>query len=102
MREYFKPGGNFQLVFRRLPGQVILPAMTTYRIELDELELGQLLDGLECRADSWEKTACYHRTGEAPPDFLIEECSDADEADEIASRYRSIISKIEKQRDAQR
>ncbi len=74
----------------------------TYCIELEELDLGQLLDGLEVRADGWEKTACYHKTGSAPPDFLIEECSSAEEADEIAKHYRSIISKIVKQMDAQR
>lgn len=39
------------------PGQVLPPAMAKiYRIELDELDLGQLLDGLEARADAWEKT----------------------------------------------
>jgi hypothetical protein len=73
----------------------------TYRIELDELDLGQLLDGLEARADAWEKTACYHRTGDAPPDFVVEECNDEEEAGQIANHYRSIISKIEKQRDSQ-
>ena len=73
----------------------------TYHIELDELDLGQLLDGLEVRADAWEKTACYHQTGAAPPDFIVEECNDAEEAEQIANHYRSIISKIEKQRDAQ-
>jgi hypothetical protein len=49
----------------------------------------------------WEKTACYHLTGDAPPDFIIEECDDAEQAEMIANHYRSIISKIEKQRDAQ-
>ena len=73
----------------------------TYRIELGDLGLGQLLDGLEARAEAWEKTASYHRTRESPPDFLVEECSDADEADRIASHYRSIIAKIEKQREEQ-
>lgn len=73
----------------------------TYRIQLDELDLGQLLDGLEARADAWEKTACYLRTGELPPDFIIEECYDEEEAEQIANHYRSIISKIEDQRDSQ-
>ena len=70
----------------------------TYRIELGDLDLGQLLDGLEARAEAWEKTADYHRTGESPPDFIVEECNDAHEADGIANHYRSIIAKIEKQR----
>lgn len=72
-----------------------------YRIELDCFDLGQLLDGLEARAEAWEKTADYHRTGESDPDFLIEECNGADEAAGIASHYRSIIAKILKQREEQ-
>ena len=48
-----------------------------------------------------ERTADYHRTGQSPPDFIVEECNDADEADSIASHYRSIIAKIRKQREAQ-
>jgi hypothetical protein len=31
----------------------------------------------------------------------VEECTAADEADKIAAHYRSIISKIQKQREAQ-
>lgn len=72
-----------------------------YCIELNDLDLGQLPDGLEARAESWEKTADYHRTGEAPPDFIVEECNDADEAESISAHYRSIIAKIRKQREAQ-
>lgn len=75
----------------------------TYIIKLDSLDLGQLLDGLETRAESWEQTADYLRTDRIPDDasYLIEECSDADEADSIASHYRSIIAKIRKQREEQ-
>lgn len=72
-----------------------------YRIELDDFDLGQLLDGLEARAEAWEKTANYHRTGESPDDFIVEDCNDTDEAENISAHYRSIISKIQKQRDAQ-
>lgn len=74
-----------------------------YRIELDDLDLGQLLDGLESRAESWEKTADYLRTEEMPGGdfFLIEECSDPKEADGIAEHYRSIIGKIQKQMEEQ-
>lgn len=73
----------------------------TYRIELEALDLGQLLDGLETRAEAWEKTADYHRTGESSPDIIVEECNDVDEADRIAAHYRSIIFKIREQREAQ-
>ena len=74
-----------------------------YRFELDDLDLGQLLDGLEARAESWNKTADYLRTDDMPDDelFLIEECSDAEEADGIAEHYRSIIGKIRNQMEVQ-
>ena len=72
-----------------------------YRIELDALDLGQLLDGLEARADSWGKTAEYHRSGKSPAGFVVEECNDADEAGRLAAHYRAIIAKIVEQREAQ-
>ena len=72
-----------------------------YRIELDALDLGQILDGLEVRAEAWEKTAEFHRSGKTPDDFLVEECRDAAEAENIAAHYRSIIGKILTQRNAQ-
>jgi hypothetical protein len=69
---------------------------TTYRIELDDLEIGQPLDGLESRAESWERTANYLRTSKMPDGefFLIKVCSKPEEADSIAARYRSIIRKV--------
>lgn len=73
----------------------------TYVFRLDDHGVGQLLDGLEARAEAWTKTADYHRTGESPPDFIIEECNDADEANRIAMHYRSIIAKIQKQQEEQ-
>lgn len=72
-----------------------------YRIQINGHDLGQLLDGLATRAEAWEKTAEYHRTGHSPPDFIIEESNDANEADSIASHYRSIIAKIRKQQEEQ-
>lgn len=72
-----------------------------YRIELDDLDLGQVIDGLEARAVAWEKTAEYHRTGELPTDILVEECRDAEEAASIASHYREILEKITRQRGNQ-
>lgn len=73
----------------------------TYRIELGALDMGQLLAGLEERADSWGKTAEYHRTGDSPADFIVEECTDADEAGRIAAHYRSIVAEIARQMEAQ-
>ena len=75
----------------------------TYRIELNDLDLGQLLDGLETRAESWERTAEFLRTDIMPEGefFLVEECSKPEEADDIAEHYRSIIRKIQSQMEAQ-
>ena len=73
----------------------------SYLIRLKENDLGQLLDGLEARAEAWEQTAAYHRTGESPHDFIVEECSDAGEASKIAVHYRSIISKVRQQQEVQ-
>lgn len=75
----------------------------TYRIELNDLDLGQLLDGLETRAESWQRTAEYLRAETLPEGefFLVEECSKPEEADDIAKQYRSIIQKIQSQMEAQ-
>ncbi len=75
----------------------------TYQINLDDLELGQLLDGLEMRAESWERTAGLLRNASMPENeyFVVEECSKPEEADSIAKSYRRIISKISDQMQAQ-
>ncbi len=69
---------------------------TTYQITLNDLEVGQILDGLEMRAESWERTAKYLRTQKIPDGefFIVEECSKPEEAQGIAERYRSIIARI--------
>jgi hypothetical protein len=74
-----------------------------FKIELEEQELGQVIDGLEVRAESWRRTAEYLRNGEMPEDefFIIEECRDEDEAEGIAADYGQIIEKLRKQRDSQ-
>ena len=74
---------------------------TNYQITLDDLEVGQILDGLEIRAESWERTAKYLRTEKMSADefFIVEECSKPEEADGIAEHYRSIIAKIRSQID---
>ena len=74
---------------------------TKYKIELDDVDLGQALDGLELRAEAWEKTAHYLRTGECPAGIVVEECSKPEEADGIANHYRDIIAKIRSQMEAQ-
>jgi hypothetical protein len=76
---------------------------TTHRIELNDLDLGQLLDGLETYAESWERTAEHLRSETMPEgEFsLVEECSKPAEAAGIAEHYRSIIHKIQSQMEAQ-
>jgi len=72
-----------------------------YVIKLSAADLGQLLDGLEVRAQAWEKTAVYHRAGISPSDILVEECNGAEETDRIAKHYRSIIATIVQQTEHQ-
>jgi hypothetical protein len=70
-----------------------------YVIRLNAFELGQLLDGLEARANAWRHTAEYLETGHAPsPDFVMEECSDADEARKLADHYKRIIALVLEQK----
>ena len=73
----------------------------SYTIQLDSLDLGQLLDGLELRAESWERTAEYLRSGYIADGFIVEECNKPEEADHIAAHYRAIIAKIRQQMESQ-
>lgn len=75
----------------------------TYTIRLEQNDLGQLLDGLRNRSESWHDTAGYLVSGISPrDDFIIEECSDAEEARMIAEHYDRIISDIAAQMTAQK
>jgi hypothetical protein len=74
----------------------------TFLIELEGDDLGQVLDGLRCRADAWRETARYLQTGESPEDFFIpEECLDGEEAEGVAADYERIIAEIVRQREEQ-
>jgi len=74
----------------------------TYTIRFEANDLGQLLDGLRSRSESWHNTAEYFESGYSPrDDFIIEECSDVEEARAIADHYDRIISGIETQMKAQ-
>lgn len=64
-------------------------------VTLRRLDWGKLLDGLEQRAETWENTAHVLRGGLS--DLPIEECSDSEEAEDIAASYRSIIEQIRHQ-----
>ena len=75
---------------------------TTYTIRFEANDLGQLLDGLRSRSESWHDTAEYLESGSSPrDDFIIEECNDAEEARAIADHYDRIIASIEMQMKAQ-
>ena len=73
-----------------------------FQIRVDNLDLGQILDGLRSRQESWKNTAMFLRDGFFPDDaFVCEECSDPGEAERIASHYERIIRSIEQQIDQQ-
>lgn len=67
-------------------------------LRLHPSDIGQILDGLRCRADSWRETADFLESGHVPrDDFVAEECSKPTEAAGIARHYERIIREIEKQ-----
>lgn len=70
-------------------------------LTLNDLDVGQVLDGLEQRRIVWQATAEYLENGSTDLSDCIEECSDADEAQAIANHYQEIIAKIKRQRDEQ-
>jgi hypothetical protein len=74
----------------------------TFQITLESLDLGQILDGLRARQESWRNTAIFLRDDYFPDDaFVCEECNDAEEAKWIANYYKRIISEIERQIEKQ-
>ena len=80
-----------------------MPTMgKTFHLTIDGFDLGQILDGLRCRQESWANTAIFLREDYFPDDsFVCEECSDADEAQKISDHYQRIISAIERQIEEQ-
>ena len=74
----------------------------TMTIMLDVLKVGQILEGLDARADSWQKTAeCLASGYFSDEPFICEACSSAGEAARIAEYYREIIRDIEHQVSSQ-
>jgi hypothetical protein len=82
-----------------VPGQVSMPNMgKQFTLTLDSLDVGQLLDGLRAREESWRKIAEYLETGYSADDsFICEECHGPSEAEKIAEHYGRIIKSIERQ-----
>jgi hypothetical protein len=73
-----------------------------FLLRFDNLDVGQILDGLRCRQESWANTAIFLRDGYFPDDsFVCEECSDPVEAQKLADLYQRITTTIERQVDEQ-
>ena len=69
-----------------------------FMLKLNSVHVGQLLDGLRMRAESWRNTEIYMREGYQPDESISwEECSSEYEAEQIAELYESIIATIEEQ-----
>ncbi len=66
-------------------------------IKLKGIDVGQILEALEIRAEAWEATAAYARGDEIEPGVIVEEHSSAGEAEKIVSDYRRIIAEIDRQ-----
>lgn len=70
---------------------------------LDSFDVGQIIDGLQCRQQSWANTAIYLRDGYFPDEgFVCEDCSDPDEAQKLSDWYGRIITNIKRQVDDHR
>ena len=66
-----------------------------YVIKISSSNLGQAIDGLRCRAESYRNTEQYYVKGHA--DGVIEEVCDEVEACDIAETYEGIIEDLENQ-----
>lgn len=64
-------------------------------VELEQIDWGQIIDGLICRAEQYELTAQYYDAGFADGDIL--EVSSTEEAHAIAKHYRELSEEIQHQ-----
>lgn len=78
----------------------------TVTLTLESIDVLQILDALESRAEAYEKTSALFsgrkarlKKGQDALDafFIPEECKDAHEAKEIARHFRDIIKAIDQQ-----
>lgn len=69
-----------------------------YVIRLSGLDLGQVIDGMEQRAQAYRNAECYHEHGEHLEDDHIPEVNDAEEARKLAEHYERIIAAILEQK----
>ena len=63
-------------------------------VVLDDIEWGQVLDGLRYRAEIYEVTVRYYESGYAESE--IAEVRDENEARKLTDLYRNIIGKIDR------
>lgn len=66
-------------------------------LTLQRLDVGQILDALYQRLETWRYTEQYLQTSCIDERYCVEECSNAEEAHRIAQYYNKIISSIEQQ-----
>jgi hypothetical protein len=67
-------------------------------LRLTRNQVGQILDGLRCRQETYQKTAdCLNNSPNADPLFVIEEVRDAEEAENMVRIYGDIIQVMKKQ-----
>ena len=66
-------------------------------LELALNDVGQILDCLCVRRDDWRYTQRYFEEGFEEAGRVIEECTDGDEARNIADWYERIIGEIKGQ-----
>jgi hypothetical protein len=70
----------------------------TVTLTLETIDVSQILDALNDRAHSWEKTeAVLNGEFDSENVFVPEECDDASEAAEIAQHFRDIAANIQAQ-----
>ena len=67
-------------------------------IRMSTIDIGQAIDGLEARAEAYERTADYLDGKPSSEIFLAEEVSHSREARAIARHFRAIIAVLEKAR----
>ncbi|MCB1218090.1 hypothetical protein KDL44_11900 [bacterium] len=68
-----------------------------YELRLKAVDVYQLLDALDTRAECYEKTALYLDEGVLDEPFIIEEVTDAGEARGIAEHFRAVQAEIQRQ-----
>ncbi len=67
-------------------------------LQLTSNQVGQILDGLRCRQETYQKTAdCLNNSPNADPSFVIEDVKDAEEAENMVRIYREIIHSLKQQ-----